>query len=348
MGVFDDTLNQKNYYKVETSLNPSETKIEIGNTSITMNPVNTYTIQVLTRLGNIYYAEYPMPPPPDTGGGGGGDINTTVLYYSEYSEADLRPDTAIGSHSFFSAMKTGPNGLTNNITEALPVTTPVLKTLLSQSFEGTWVPTGWTEVPGGNRCNKESDQVYSGAFSADYDGVGGGSTGSLISPVINTAGGASFTIDFWYQVSTNVGPNELFLEFWDGANWDIIADLCAGAENTWLNYNLETSDPQYLSASFQFRYRATGIANGQSVWIDLITLNSISSPPATNYYLDLEVLWIGLPQKTYEYLMIYGEAQDAEAMRVDVWDGSQWVTLIPDLQPGWNTRYHGLPHRSSV
>jgi hypothetical protein len=291
---------------------------------------------VLTKLGNSYYGEYPMPVTPG-GGGGGGDINTTVLYYSEYAEVDLRPDTAVGTHSFFSSMKTGPNGLTNTITEALPVLTPVPTALISESFEGVWLPTGWTETPGGNRWNKESDQVHSGAFSADYDGVGGGSTGNLISPVINTAGGTSFTINFWYRVPTGVGPNEFLLEFWNGATWDILADLSAGAKDTWLNYNLVTSNPLYLSATFQVRWRATGIANGQSLWLDLVTLNSVSAPVSTNYWLDLEVLWIGLPQKTYEYLLIYGDAQDAEALRVDVWDGAQWVTVIPDIQPGWNT-----------
>jgi hypothetical protein len=132
IGVFDDTLNTKAYYKVDTSISPLETQIDIGNASIAMNPANMYTIQVLTRLGNIYYGEYPMPVTPG-GGGGGGGINTTVLYYSEYAEVDLHPDTAVGTHSFFSAMKTGPNGLTNNITEALPVLTPVRARMGNQS-----------------------------------------------------------------------------------------------------------------------------------------------------------------------------------------------------------------------
>ena len=52
--VFDDRLNTQNYYRVETSLNPVETQKDIGNTSILMNPLNDYTIQVLTKLGNIY------------------------------------------------------------------------------------------------------------------------------------------------------------------------------------------------------------------------------------------------------------------------------------------------------
>ena len=69
IGVFDETLNTKEYYGIETSLNPLETQTDIGNTSITMNPANTYIIQVLTRLGNIYYGEYPMPVTP--GGGTG-------------------------------------------------------------------------------------------------------------------------------------------------------------------------------------------------------------------------------------------------------------------------------------
>ena len=100
IGVFDDTLNTQEYYSVDTRLNPVETQKEIGNSSISMTPSNTYTIQVLTELGNIYYGEYPEP---STGGGSGGGNNTSP-YYSDYKTADLHADTVIGSHSLFGAM----------------------------------------------------------------------------------------------------------------------------------------------------------------------------------------------------------------------------------------------------
>jgi len=171
IGVFDETLNQKDYYGVDTSLNPLETQTSIGNTSILMNPTNTYTIQVLTRLGNIYYGEYPMPLTP---GGGGGDGNITSYYFSDYTQVDLHNDTAVGTHSFFSAMKAGPDGLINTLAEGVPVFAVTNVTLIdNESFEGVWMPAGWDDVPPGTRWNQESDQVYDGVFSADFDGGGG-------------------------------------------------------------------------------------------------------------------------------------------------------------------------------
>ncbi len=38
IGIFDNTLNTKDYFRVDSSLNPLETETDIGNTSITMNP----------------------------------------------------------------------------------------------------------------------------------------------------------------------------------------------------------------------------------------------------------------------------------------------------------------------
>ena len=34
--------------------------------------------------------------------------------------------------------------------------------------------------------------------------------------------------------------------------------------------------------------------------------------------------------------MIHGGNQGGEALQVDVWDGIQWITLIGDVQTGWN------------
>ena len=44
VGVFDDTLNTQDYYRLDVSLNPVETQKDIGNTSIVMNPANLYSI----------------------------------------------------------------------------------------------------------------------------------------------------------------------------------------------------------------------------------------------------------------------------------------------------------------
>jgi len=115
IGVFDETQNQKDYYSIETSLNPLETQTEIGNTSITMNPANTYIIQVLTSLGNSYYGEYPMPVDPGGGNGGGGS-NETQYYFVDLTGDDYAP-IQFGAHSLFSAMQAGPDYVNDTLTE---------------------------------------------------------------------------------------------------------------------------------------------------------------------------------------------------------------------------------------
>ena len=137
IGVFDETLNQKDYFKVETSLSPLETKTNIGNTSIVMNPSNDYTVQVLTRLGNMYYGEFPMPV--DTGGGGTSGGNVSSTYYYVQSQVDNYAPTAVGTHSLFNAMKAGPDYINNTITEGLVTFMNVNTSLIDdESFEGTW------------------------------------------------------------------------------------------------------------------------------------------------------------------------------------------------------------------
>jgi hypothetical protein len=115
IGVFDLTLDTQDYYRIDFSLNPIETEGNIGNSSILMNPVNTYRIQVLTKLGNIYYGEYPKPSTGGSGGSGGGG---TVYYYVNKTSDDYAP-AASGSHSLFSAMQAGPDYINNTISEAV-------------------------------------------------------------------------------------------------------------------------------------------------------------------------------------------------------------------------------------
>ena len=114
-----------------------------------------------------------------------------------------------------------------------------------------------------------------------------------------------------------------------------IADLGAGPQNQWLNYQIATSDPQFQIVDFQIQWRVLDLLPNDHVYLDLV--NAVkASGGAPRYELDLEAQWSGLPTKTNEYLMIHGSSQGAEALQVDVWDGIQWVTLIGDVQTGWN------------
>ncbi|MBT7186013.1 hypothetical protein HN911_01590 [Candidatus Bathyarchaeota archaeon] len=108
IGVFDDTSNTQDYYRVDTSLSPNENQTDIGNATIVMNPLNDYTIQVLTKRGNIYYGEF-----PDPGAAGGSE---TQYFYVD-NMVDSQTPLATGTHSLFSAMQSGPDEVFDTLTE---------------------------------------------------------------------------------------------------------------------------------------------------------------------------------------------------------------------------------------
>jgi hypothetical protein len=329
IGVLDTTLNKETYYRVDASLNPLETEKDIGNTSIVMNPANTYTIQVLTRLGNIYYTEYPMPV---TNGGGGGGDTETQFYYVDTESDDYSP-TSLGSYSLFNALKAGPDYINSTLTEEQIVIPPTTITLIdAESFEGTWPPTGWTET--GN-WNQESDEVYDGTFSADFDGQGPGTSGFLYTPVLDCSDASSITVDFWYY-DDNLDGFELTLWYFDGNNWDNIEDIgTVTTEDVWHNYQETITDPQYFVNDFQIVFWANDVENNEHGYIDLFTVSK-EAAGADYYDMDLEASWTGLPSTTYKYLTIFGGDQDLEQLRVDYWDGGGWVNLITDVTPGYN------------
>ncbi len=71
-------------------------------------------------------------------------------------------------------------------------------------------------------------------------------------------------------------------------------------------------------------------------WVDAAYLD-VYQAGTTNYDLDLEVGWTAADfDESNEELCIYGGTQGTEALRVDVWDGSQWQNVIADVAAGWN------------
>jgi len=210
IGVFDETLNTKQYFGIETSLNPLETQTTIGNTSITMNPANTYIIQVLTRLGNIYYGEYPMPVDPGVGNGGGGS-NETQYYFVDLTGDNYAPPE-FGSHSLFSAMQAGPDYVNDTLTEA------------QSSFEGLIADTvvDSLEFDTGD-CSDPSVVFVSGdIYAIAYEGPGG--DGWLKTVSIDSTGQIGITPISQYEFDTNTGDNPEIIH----VSGDVYAIVYAG------------------------------------------------------------------------------------------------------------------------
>ena len=194
-------------------------------------------------------------------------------------------------------------------------------------------PAGWTE---NSAWNREASEKYHGIFSADFDGGGGaGNSGDLDSPALDCSDATVIYVDFFFN-EDKLDPGEFLLEYWDGANWDIIEDLGDyGAENTWINYVSEITDSQYFVVDFMVRFAAIGVGASEHMYVDNVTV--IKTAPGNSYYdLDLEAEWTSLPSKTNEYLSIYGGIMGAESLRVDYWDDASWIYLVPALEPGYN------------
>jgi hypothetical protein len=132
IGVFDETSNTQDYYKLDTSLFPTENQPDIGNATIVMNPANTYIIQVVTRLGNIYYGEYPEPVSGGSSGGGG---TSSSMYFFVNNTADNYSPAASGTQSLFSAMQAGPDHVNNTLSEAQTSFTALIADAIIDSLE---------------------------------------------------------------------------------------------------------------------------------------------------------------------------------------------------------------------
>lgn len=327
IGIMNEANNTQDYYDTDVYVKPTETQTGIGNDSISVYPDQTFTVHLVTDLGNIYTYTYSLDT--DTGG-------EETRYYNVDELTDYYAPSAQGTHSFFSAQQDGPDGIMDVMTEASIGTGKLNTTLIAaESFEGAWPPVGWTETPGDNRWNQESDQVYDGVFSADFDGQNPGRTGNLETPDLDLTGASSLYLDFWYR-DDDLDPNEYMLEFYDGATWDLIEDLgITIQEDQWLHYSVNVSDPQYFISNFRIRWNCESVDNGETAFLDLVTVTK--EVLQTNYDLDLEVSWSDVVfDEDNEWLCIYGGVQGTESLIVDAWDGGAWATVFNDLQPGWN------------
>lgn len=188
IGVIDETLSTQEYYRTTASLNPVETQKDIGNSSISMNPSNTYTIQVLTKLGNIYYGEYPEP----TTGGSGGSANETQYFFVDLTGDNYAP-TELGTHSLFSAMKAGPDYINDTLTEGQSAFSGEIGDSTVDSLE---FDTGAGRYP--DIINVSGD-IYAIAYQ------GGGNDGWLATVDVDSSGQIENSVIDSYEFDTGNG-----------------------------------------------------------------------------------------------------------------------------------------------
>ncbi|MGF3521524.1 MAG: hypothetical protein ACQXXJ_00310, partial [Candidatus Bathyarchaeia archaeon] len=100
--------------------------------------------------------------------------------------------------------------------------------------------------------------------------------------------------------------------------------------------NILTNPNRFMDSGGNWKLKVTGTKATTSPFswqVDLVQYTTTTN----NYVLDLEVQWNNVNfNQTNEWLCIYGGAMDAEPLRVDVWTGSAWQNLLPNLTAGWN------------
>jgi hypothetical protein len=107
-----------------------------------------------------------------------------------------------------------------------------------------------------------------------------------------------------------------------------------------------------IAPTTQWRYRKTASPVSRyrtdRVWPNLINPAGTTSASSTyrygayrvgyhEYKLDQEVQWTNVPHLLpNEEICIYGGTMATEDIKVDVWNGTGWQNVFPDLSTGWN------------
>jgi hypothetical protein len=128
----------------------------------------------------------------------------------------------------------------------------------------------------------------------------------------------------------------------DGTTADLSTVTLPAAAVPWTYSTGITVDPTLFTQSGTYKLRVVNrlvaAAKGTSNYVQLNFDDIGLSIDTVNYELDLEVQWVNANYtRTYKYLCIRTGTLDSENLRVDVWTGSSWTTVITALTANaWN------------
>jgi uncharacterized protein (UPF0333 family) len=247
------------------------------------------------------------------------------------SDVDSSPDK--GTQSNFTAQQSAPDSIYDTLTEVNTGGGLSTVTLIDgESFEGDWLPTGWSENPYYSKWNQESNQHYgSGMYSADFDGSG---YGNLDTPNLDCSDATAIYVDFWYY-DQGCDNNEFRLYYYDGYHWDFIIQLGTGTEGQWHHYQDTITESQYLKPNFKVRFNANP-DNNEHAYVDLVTVEK--EIDTTSYQLDIEEQFTNVNYTDpNQNLCIKAGWLGSENLMVDAWNGVAWVNVasLTGLVNGW-------------
>jgi hypothetical protein len=249
----------------------------------------------------------------------------TSYFVNNTSNVDSSADK--GTHSNFTALQSGPDSIYDTLTEKDTLNTTFGKTNVGASSYGSanfleasrflcqvnGVVTKITLYLSGGASGRYART----AIYTDNNGVPDNLLGQSAEREITTSGWYDFT-GFNVPVSANT-------YYW-------LAFQINNDKLKWRYDSGSTNQRAYRSYTYGSFPSSFGTPSGYSNWAQSIYATCV------NYELDLEVQWTEVDYtKDNAELCIYAGALGSENLRIDVWSGSNWFTLINSLQPNqWN------------
>ena len=162
---------------------------------------------------------------------------------------------------------------------------PASIVLFDDDFESGAFEPNWTADPNWEIFDANGDPNFDGrdANMAKATGVG-----DLITVNVDATEGdpCAMNISFYFRKTEEVNEGDIKLYYYDGGNWDYIADLNSlpGANDVWIHYSDTVTDSQYFVSTFKIKLEAN-ITSGGTVYIDDVSITN-TWPTAAKWYQD--------------------------------------------------------------
>ena len=275
--------------------------------------VNSYSIQAEDQRGILVLASsfsaYTINLAWNT-------LNTTATltqHFVDNSTSDVDGSPNIGTHSNFTAMQSGPNGVMDTLTEGI-ATAGVPERWVSPITNESTVWTNPSYAYDNNTSTRTSISVSSKSWSA------------YLTLDINAM--SSHMIRY-YVGRSDTQLDQVRIDIYDGS-WKNVYNG-GGTWDAWTNASFTETSVSKM------RFRFYNNHGSQSRTAYAYEAQFLNTGTPQNCQLDIEAQWINVNYtNTNQWLCIYGGTMASEDIRVDVRNGSAWLNLFTDLSTGWN------------
>jgi hypothetical protein len=286
-------------------------------------------------------------------------------FVDQQSNVDGSPDK--GTHSNFTAMKYGPDGIYDTLTEADTGGYDVYYlgntqlTGFGTDYRALTTTSGTADTTTSIKHAKNTGYFYFDPFTSSstatgtpsataLKGYGWGSNG-VYGKVIpagtwqfnltlqETSATGNGHIEIWVYKCTTTGGSVTKLFNIDATGTNVLATT-ATTKYTFTYTSTSSFDLTNYVLVIEYWLHVTTAGTSATGTLKMTTVSADSSVkiPKSNYQLDLEVQWVNANYtRTNEYLCIRTGALNSENLQVDVWTGSSWTTVITALTANaWN------------